>query len=454
MSAINPITTSGPSSGLSSPLLADALSKKVNHICSFAKGSELIQMQKELEDLYLEGLKLIAAEVNLRPLTSLVLSEVVTKLNTQLNWEDLASLESKHKDAIHMSLSKTHRVFLELVWFKSIVAQDSLPDDVKQNILNKTAANLKFAPQTYPSTRFEYQCALQAVQVLQTSQNLLDRYASTVINMGINAVTSSFAEALSHLRTFAKNMKTDLSEAWYLDIHHLRWSATTIRSAQDFQAVFSPIQARFEQMGHQYTLGLATTYMDIIRNPDVDHAVQFEAVKRLCQLIELKDESVKASLLKKAAEPTSLEALITYGKTCDKYYATRLLVKEYINHLRSHSKALNLHLDAKINTLEPAIIRESMVAPDELTGLIQEYRSLESYINETEQFIQDTRDILSPAEQQERDMEVKLAQEELQDAYQERAELQEILAKNALLRLAQAELDDSKIFEPSSFMLT
>ncbi|CAM0117457.1 hypothetical protein RSOCI_03810 [Rhabdochlamydiaceae symbiont of Dictyostelium giganteum] len=455
--------------------IADRLTQKVNAVCKlWEESSDSIGTQKGLEDLYLEGLKLVTAEVQLRPLTGTILTQIVTSINDKVTWKNF---ESRYD--VHASLSKTYRIFLELVWYRSFFTNDTVSKSTKQDLFDKAVVNLECIPQAYPSIRFEYECSRQAIKVLQISQSLLSRYGSTVVSIAANTVTtvasvvgntattvasfvanteiSSFIDTTVAIREFIEKMKMDLSSKWYIEVHELRWMATAIRTANDFNQVINPIRARFQENGKEYTLGLAATYMDLIRNPDVEDAVKFEAVEGFLTLAKLKDSSLRASLIQKMGKTLSREKLLEYGKECDKYHATRLLIKEYIHNVRLYFNSLGTIVDEHLNAdntpymENDAVIRQKKVAPDALAELIVKYESLEAYINQTEQFIQDTRDVLTDAEQEERDREVELAREELKEAQIEEAELnkevEEMKAQLVEEILAQLDQDEQDEWE-------
>ncbi|MGR3973927.1 MAG: hypothetical protein QRY72_05120 [Candidatus Rhabdochlamydia sp.] len=446
-------------------LIADTLNKKVNDICQIweDKSSTLI-MQKELEDLYLEGVKLVTAEVQSAPLTQTVLTQVVTALSDKIEWKNF---ESRYD--IHTSLSKTYRIFLELVSHKSFFKTSEVSPQTKQELLTRAEENLHYIPQKRPSIRFEYECSLEAAKLLKISQGVLQNYGTTVASFAantiaftaftvatvaapgphaallVNAAAVTFSSAMNDIKDFVGKVDRNWARSWYSDVRQLRWNATAIRTLANFTQVINPIYTDFIAKGNQYTLGLAATYIDIIQNPAIDDDVKIEAAQSFLALGHLKDGNVFDKYLNFKEKSVTNKAPLDEIKRFDKYFPTRLFVYEYIKKVDLLLKSFNVNVDQRENadqshyTEDQEIVRQKKVGADAFAILILKYQNLQAYLNETEQFIQQTRDILTAEEQEERDREVELAKEELKEA---RAE--EIDFRNEILEslMAQLELEE------------
>ncbi|MGR3912020.1 MAG: hypothetical protein QRY71_01750 [Candidatus Rhabdochlamydia sp.] len=442
-------------------LIADTLNQKVNHICQLWQDeSNTISMQKELEGLYLEGVKLVTAEVQSAPLTYTVLTQIVTALNEKVNW---ANFESRYD--IHTSLSKTYRIFLELVSHQSFFKAIEVSPTTKENLLARATENLKYIPQKRPSIRFEYECSLEAAKLLKISQGVLQNYGTTVASFAantvaftafatatvaapgphaallVNAAALTFSSAMNDIKTFVEKVDRNWARSWYSDVRKLRWEATAIRTLANFTQVINPIYKGFIDNGNQYTLGLAATYIDIIQNQAIDDDVKVEAAQSFLALGHLKDNNILDRYLNFKEKSLTNKPPLDEIKRFDKYFPTRLFVYEYIQKFRSHFSSLNVDVDQHQNpnqthyTEDHEVVRQKKVGADAFADLISKYKDLKEYLNQTEQFIQETRDILTAEEQEERDREVELAKEDLKEARIEEVQYQNEILENLMAQL-------------------
>ncbi|CAM0117458.1 hypothetical protein RSOCI_03815 [Rhabdochlamydiaceae symbiont of Dictyostelium giganteum] len=320
-----------------SPLLiADQLTQRVKNLCQFwQQNHHVYSMQNSLENLYQEGLKLVRAEVQSRPLTNMVLTQVIITLTRDIDWKGIQNYYG-----IHYALSKVYRIFLELIWYRSFDTHNTLSIETKKNLLNHIGLILKEMPCSYSFIHFEYECAIQAIKTFPVSKSPNLAHFQPPISLWERLTSTSFSDLTSSIKNMMEKREMNQVSEWSLEVHSLRWNATLIQSSNDFEQILLPELHYFQSKGYQYTLGLAAIYIDLIQNQYTEDTVKIAAAKGLLELIQLTKSNV-----------FDLKNIKVQTKQ-DRYASTRLFIKEYINYLMSFQDHSDLEKNGNLDQIE------------------------------------------------------------------------------------------------------
>ncbi|CAM0117842.1 hypothetical protein [Rhabdochlamydiaceae symbiont of Dictyostelium giganteum] len=424
ISAMSKLSISNTIQGTSPQSIVEELNHDVKEICTVLTPDQKFFPQG-LDHLYQKGTQIIAAEVKNQPLVN---SSIVSTLNTldeQGGWTTLQE-----------GVAKVCRIFLELTWYRSFVEKQPVSLEFKGSLLPLLSGDVKdFSTATF-SADFEYKCSLQAIKLLRS-------LASQGFSSLGNSPSDTFTQLTEEVKTLAQKIGSDKVEAWYLEVHQLRWRAATIRSLDDFNHIITPVKAHFQEKGHQFTLGLVSIYKDLLKNKDVSSEVKAQIADELVELIHLQDKdffpafgekgigrTASAKLDKetkeriekdetKAIKPEEFKQIaLDLIKKHDRYHFTQVLIQELVQDLRVNKSDASFDLDGYINTskIKERITQLIKQYEAEVTSTQEKRVELKLFINELEQFIQPTRDIYTKEEMDARAEEVKSAGEELQDA--------------------------------------
>ncbi|MGR3973492.1 MAG: hypothetical protein QRY72_02825 [Candidatus Rhabdochlamydia sp.] len=269
-------------STLSPPLLliADQLTQKVKNLCQDWKNNAQVRpLHNQLEALYQEGVELVKAEARSTPLTTMVLTQVITTLMHEMDWVGI-----QHHQIIHRSLSKVCRIFFELMAFRLIENESSLSLETKRGLFHQINAILQNISTDSYLTRFEYECALAA----------LKRFPVSLPFMDFKPQRSLWEKITSYSLSHVREQITDAIEIremnkvsrWSIEVAKLSWRARLIQTSEDVDRIISPIIKKFYHQGNHYTLGLAVIYKDLLETSS-DQDVKITAQQGLLHLNHL-----------------------------------------------------------------------------------------------------------------------------------------------------------------------
>ncbi|WP_213106659.1 hypothetical protein [Candidatus Protochlamydia amoebophila] len=300
------------------------------HSCLKDGQFDHIQATQEADNLYQEGVQLVIAEVNSNPIFKEIVSPVVCRLNEIVSLED-----TQHLASFHRSLSKVYRLFIEITWYQCL-RQGSLPtwNKTRDSIITNSRSIHSILPEKEIGARFEYRCAEQAAKCLTVVKSIWKKYPNHILNIGESAEGSSFFGVIKGFQELNKDVKKDWLQAWYPYIHELRWLSTNIKTQKDFKNIIETRLKDFQDKGKKYTVCLALTFVDLIKNPGVTENVRKLASEQLAKLFLLRDQDRLSTLTERAlGKFPNVKLLQKTVKNEDRYWKTRSLIMQSLEKL-------------------------------------------------------------------------------------------------------------------------
>ncbi|WP_226988468.1 hypothetical protein [Candidatus Protochlamydia sp. R18] len=253
-------------------------------------------------------------------------------------------------------------------------------------MIENSTAILSLLPENEIGARFEYRCAEQAAKCLKVVKSALKRYSGHLLDIGESAEGTSFFGVLKGSKGFLKEAKKDWVYEWYPPVLELRWLSAGIKKQRDFKDIIEVRLKNFQEKGKEYTICLATIFLDLIKNKDseVSDNVRMLATKALANLLRCKDEdrvSKTVNTVLKILPDTKVVQNVV--KNEDRYWNTRVLIMQSLLKLvkdRTHSEYIQVILPslddvqmASNHKLEKRKIQEVLM---KLVNRIKEYQEI------------------------------------------------------------------------------
>ncbi|WP_213105331.1 hypothetical protein [Candidatus Protochlamydia amoebophila] len=392
--------------------------------------------KQEASSLYQEGLKLLIAEINKKPIIKKNVFPVVCVLN------DILSLEIvQHTEALHKSLSKVYRIFIEITSFQ-YYHQGTLKisNKTRDAMIGNSTAMLSLLPENEIGVRFEYRCAEQATKCLKVVKSALKRYSGHLLDIGESTEGTSFFGILKGSKGFLKEAKKDWVHEWYPPVLELRWISAGIKKQADFKDIIEVRLKNFQEKGKEYTICLATIFVDLIKNkdPEVSNNVRMLAANNLANLFLCKDEdrvSKTVNTVLKILPDTKVVQNVV--KNEDRYWNTRILIMQSLLKL-----VKDRTLSEYIQIILPSLDEVQMATNHKLEKRkIQKIlMQLENRIEEYQEIIEEDKAILEANKEEQRDEEdIQELEAKLKNDEKEKQETEIYLDK---INLAEKALDE------------
>jgi hypothetical protein len=387
---------------------------------SFTERFDIEHAKQEAEQLYQEGLQLVHAEVNGKPLLKEIVSSVVFELNEVI---PLGSIQ--HQVPLHQTFSKVYRVFIELTWYQCWrQRQQPVYSDYRDKIIANSNLVMTVLPEDQIGVRFEYSCAEQAAKCLTPSEKIWKKYLDHLLNLGEAAEGGSTFGIVKAFKALDTEAGKDWIQKWYLDIHPLRWISTRIRNMQDFNAMIVPELQKFKDKGGNYTLCLATIFMDLIKNPTVEDQVKIRAAMGFVDIFLLEDQDWISQILNGMLKKIPLNPIQKAAKREDRYLLTRTLILQSIEELVKEGNYP--YLEESIKALV-TVQRKSIHADErraiqlKLQELSREKAKFQQDIEEKEEYLESTGGENRAGEEEE----IQQVKEALQEAVKEQESIEQ-----------------------------
>ncbi len=401
--------------------------------------------KQEASSLYQEGLKLLIAEINKKPIFKKNVLPVVCVLS------DIVSLEIvQQTEALHKSLSKVYRIFIELTCFQYYSRRKSLSilKKTRNTMIENSTAMLSLLPENEIGARFEYRCAEQATKCLKVVKSALKRYSDHVLNIGESAEGASFFGVLKGSKGFLKEAKKDWVYEWYPPVLELRWLSAGIKKQADFKDIIEVRLKNFQEKGKEYTICLATIFVDLIKNkdPEVSDHVRTLAANSLANLFILKDldrvSKISGFALKQVPGNKFIQ---NKAKNEDRYWNTRFLIMQSLEKLakdkdRTHDKYIQIIL--------PSLDEVQMASNHKLEkSKIQEtFRKLKEKNTEYEETIENNEAVLAANEENQRsEIDIQIIKTNLEKYKKDKQQIENCLENMNLAEKVLEELHEEEL---------
>lgn len=192
---------------------------------------DLVSAEKCSNVLYEEGIKRIQLAVDqgaqsIIPLAAtLKLIEVLTLDSIQL------------EDNFKLSISKVCRVFMELVFFESILAQRQIYQETKDKVTQLFKMVLKTIPEKEVTTRFNIRCCKEALKGCDTGDGLIVRHGPAIVDILGNSISKPGKAIGKGLETL-KKLYEELGTSWYPTVWHIHWLGTKATNSEDMEEIY------------------------------------------------------------------------------------------------------------------------------------------------------------------------------------------------------------------------
>jgi len=230
-----------------------------------------------LESLYFQGVILVQKVVagtliGLSPLTPVV-----------IGLDNLVARTEIHDNLkIQRSLSKTYRLFIELLWRQRLKMSDSV---IHETVRAALIAHANMADELFQETKeydiaFEYKTAKAAATVLTSPAPVWMKILEAP--GGVSA--GSFIPTCLALRKVWKENVTDSS---YFDVHKFRWLALHAKTKSVFDSYLFPEYAdTCHNNGNDEAINLVLICQDVLLNPQVQDSELIKPVVEQLQKIK------------------------------------------------------------------------------------------------------------------------------------------------------------------------
>jgi hypothetical protein len=402
----------------------DIIKQRTLEINNLLERLDTKSAEQEAQQLYQEGIQLVAMEASGKPIANGDALLIAHKLN-----DVIATNGIEHQLPFLRAISKVYRIFLELTWTYSW-RQNQMPvhTDTRDKILQSAdrMITLLEGHQAEIETQFEYRCAKQAAKCLTPSEKIWNKYLDHLLNLGEAAQGLSVFGIIKAFKTLVIDTGKDWIQGWYPDVQQLRWLSTRIRTVQDFNDIIVSELPRFKEKGGKYTLCLATIFMELIQNPIVEEGVKTRAATGFADLFRLEDRDRVSRFLNHALKKVPIKPVKEAAKKEDCYLLTRALILEYIEKLVKEGRYPHLNLQECVRTLVTAqkqTVHESerKAIQLKLHELGREKAEIQKFIKETKEYLESTRGESRAGEEEE----IQQAKEELQKAVEDQESIEQ-----------------------------
>ena len=379
---------------------------------------DLDKATQEATKLYQEGIQLVHAQLNSKPLFPEIASPVLFKLDEVV---PLSTLQ--HQFSFHKALSKAYRVFAELTWYQCGMQKRSLTvyPEAKDALIDNSKKITKNLQKDDIELKFEYGCARQAAKCLTPAGGIWAKYLDHILNIGESAESLSVFGILKGIKDIAIDAQKDWIKGWYPDIHYLRWISLGVKTQQDFEKFIAPEPAHFKQKGGKHTLCLAVVCKELIQNPQVEEDVKKLACECLVDLCKLVDKDRKTNILNGIKKRIDAKPINKLAKKEDRYWLTRCLILQYAEEFvksKSHPE-----LTSKIIEALEAVKTSHADEKQAIQGKLKELRGK---VEENQEFIDARKAVLEPTMGEEglSEAEAQTVRKEMDEATQENKEIE------------------------------
>lgn len=297
------------------------------------KGYDMDTATERLEKLYELGIQLVKREVENQAGSREIVSPIVIKLN-EINWQLI-----QHNYALHATLCKTYRVFIELTWYQCWQEKETLVwDETKFKTIECAEKSVGNLSEGFIHIKFEYKCAHAVAKLLARSKHWLDyleKFLPLIVTAGTAVSTGTVSpnvgiKCFSNFKELAKIVANEKPDLWFLNVHYLKWLSACVVNEGDFTLIQKEY-IHFKRKGNEYTLCLATIFLDLIKSLGTTEGIKCLAVQHLIDL--LGTETQKSFFNHVLDQVPSLKSYEFISECFFPYQKTRILILENLDEM-------------------------------------------------------------------------------------------------------------------------
>lgn len=251
---------------------------------------------REAKQLYKDGLTIIAKVVRGEEFD--VVTPVVVTLSKILT--DVSDNKIKemiqHEYRLHRYLSKSYRVFVELMWYQCKALGMPTMEETREDITKSSSSARSFLGEKEIKSKFNYRCTKEAATLLKLPINVtIKKFAGHGSAIGAAIKDQSVVDFATAFMNFAEDVKKENAYSWYHETHYLHWTAISIKTKQELDKTkgFILNEDELQNKSGEYVLCLTTIFMDFIKDPKVEEAVKDVAFTNIGLFSQIEDKKIQ-----------------------------------------------------------------------------------------------------------------------------------------------------------------
>lgn len=176
------------------------------------------------------------------------------------------------------SLCRTYRILIELGWHmvwrngKQVEEVDPATLEKIAEVCARLFNALKRKKSGAADVWFEVRCIEQAAKFLKPGKGIRD-YLVTIRDVALEGVQNNYSDALKILH----NLKKDLKELWYIDVHELRWISFAVTTVDEFDKLIGPKVVEFRDKKRKHATCITLVLISIVDDGEVEEDVRDRA---------------------------------------------------------------------------------------------------------------------------------------------------------------------------------